>query len=150
MSKADFRAMREQAGYSQQALADALNVNVRTVKRWEHENDASEAPKDAWELLGNAIKTQLKAANYALQVALKQAEAHPAATKKATLTYYRDQAMYDRYGRDKGYFGVANANSRAAASELMREGFMVEFRYPCEDVDSSISAARSATESDSA
>lgn len=132
MSKADFRAMREQAGYSQQALADALNVNVRTVKRWEHESEAAEAPKDAWELLGNTIKTQLKAADYALQVAVEQAEAHPAAVKKATLTYYRDQAMFDRYGRDEGYFGVANANSRAAASELMREGFLVEYRYPAE------------------
>ena len=132
MSKADFRAMRETAGYSQQALADALNVNVRTVKRWEHESDASEAPKDAWELLGNAVKTQLEAADYALQVALEQAEAHPSAAKKAAITYFRDQAMFDRYGRDKGYFGVANANSRAAAMELMREGFMVEFRYPTE------------------
>lgn len=146
MSKADFRAMREQAGYSQQALADALNVNVRTVKRWEHESDSSEAPKDAWELLGNIIKTQLKAADYALQVAIEQAEAHPAAVKKATLTYYRDQAMYDRYGRDKGYFGIANANSRAAATMLQAEGYSVTFSYPCED-DSSIKAARSATSS---
>lgn len=132
MSKADFRAMRELAGYSQQALADALNVNVRTVKRWEHENDSSEAPKDAWELLGNVVKTQLKAADYTLQIAIEQAEAHPAAVRKATLTYYRDQAMYDRYGRDEGYFGIANANSRAAASELIHEGFMVEYRYPTE------------------
>lgn len=130
MSKADFRAMREIAGYSQQALADTLNVNVRTVKRWEHESDASEAPKDAWELLGNAVKTQLETADYALQVALEQAEAHQSAVKKVTITYFRDQAMFDRYGRDEGYFGVANANARAAAIELMREGFMVEFRYP--------------------
>lgn len=132
MSKADFRAMRETAGYSQQALADALNVNVRTVKRWEHESDAHEAPKDAWELLGNAVKTQLEAADCSLQVAVEQAEAHPSAAKKVTITYFRDQAMFDRYGRDKGYFGVANANARAAAIELMREGFMVEFRYPTE------------------
>lgn len=133
MSKADFRAMREQAGYSQQALADALHVNVRTVKRWEHESDSSEAPKDAWELLGNAVKTQLKAADYALQVAIEQAKAHPTAVRKATLTYYRDQAMYDRYGRDKGYFGVANANSRAAAAALQTEGYSVSFLYPCEE-----------------
>lgn len=132
MSKADFRAMREQSGYSQQALADALHVNVKSIKRWEHENDPSEAPKDAWELLGNAVKKQLEAADYALQVAIEQAEAHPVAAKKAALTYYRDQAMYDRYGRDEGYFGVANANSRAAASELMRKGFIIEYRYPTE------------------
>ena len=132
MTKADFRAMRETAGYSQQALADALNVNVKTVKRWEHEADASQPPVDAWDLLEAALGVQRRMAAYAVNVARKQEAALGAKPQAVQLTYFRDQAMFDRYGRDEGYFGIANATARAAAIELMREGFMVEFRYPTE------------------
>ena len=72
MTKADFRAMREQTGYSQQALADALDVNIRTIKRWEHEADASQPPADAWELLEAALDTQRQMAGYAVSVAREQ------------------------------------------------------------------------------
>ena len=147
MTKADFRAMRETAGYSQQALADALNVNVKTVKRWEHEADASMPPADAWNLLEAALDVQQRMAAYAVSVVRKQEAALGAKPQAVQLTYFRDQAMFDRYGRDEGYFGVANANSRAAAAVLQAEGYGVSFSYPC-DNDSSIEAARSATESD--
>lgn len=146
-TKADFRAMREQAGYSQQALADALSVNVKTIKRWEHEADASMPPTDAWELLKTALGVQKRMAVYAVSVARKQETALGVRPKAVQLTYYRDQAMYDLYGRDAGYFGVANANSRAAATALQAESYSVAFSYPCDD-DSSIKAARSATPSD--
>lgn len=131
-NKADFRALREQTGYSQQALADALDVNIRTVKRWEHEADASVPPADAWELLEAGLDVQRQMATYAVSVAREQEAALGAKPEAIQLTYYRDQAMFDRYGRDEGYFGIANANSRAAASELICEGFMVELRYPTE------------------
>lgn len=147
MTKADFRAMREQTGYSQQALADALNVNVKTVKRWEHEADASQPPVDAWDLLEAALGVQRRMAAYAVNVARKQEAALGAKPQAVQLTYFRDQAMFDRYGRDEGYFGVANANARAAAAALRAEGHGVSFSYPREN-DSSIEAARSATESD--
>ena len=147
MTKADFRAMRETAGYSQQALADALNVNVKTVKRWEHEADASQPPADAWNLLEAALDVQRRMAAYAVSAVREQEAALGAKPQAVQLTYFRDQAMFDRYGRDEGYFGVANANARAAAAALQAEDHGVSFSYPCEN-DSSIEAARSATESD--
>ena len=130
MTKADFRSMRERAGYSQQALADALDVNIRTIKRWEHEADVSQPPADAWEMLEAALDTQRQMAAYAVNVAREQEAALGEKPKAIRLTYFRDQAMFDRYGRDEGYFGAANANARAAAEELIREGYEVEFRYP--------------------
>lgn len=130
MRKADFRAMREMTGYSQQALANVLDVNVKTVKRWEHEADASQPPVDAWELLEAALDTQRQMAAYAVSVAREQEATLGAKPKAVQLTYFRDQVMFDCYGRDKGYFGIANANARAAATELMREGLSIEFRYP--------------------
>jgi len=48
--KATFKAMRETSGASQAALADALGVNARTVKRWETPGQ-SEPPRDAWSLV---------------------------------------------------------------------------------------------------
>ena len=137
MTKADFRAMREMTGYSQQALADALDVNIRTIKRWEHEADASQPPADAWELLEAALDTQRQMAAYAVSVAREQEATLGAKPKAVQLTYFRDQVTFDCYGRDKGYFGIANANARAAAEELIREGYEVEFRYP---TDGAISA----------
>ena len=46
------------------------------------------------------------------------------------ITYYRDQDMYDEFGRGPGPYGQANANARAMAYELERRGIKVEFRYP--------------------
>ena len=48
------------------------------------------------------------------------------------ITYYRDQAMYDKYGRDDGPFGWANNVARMTAYELERRGIGYEFRYPNE------------------
>lgn len=143
MTKAGFRAMREQTGYSQQALADALHVNTRTVKRWEHEADASMPPADAWELLEKALDTQRRMAAYAVEVVREQEANLGIEPQAVKLTYYRDQAMFDRYGRDEGYFGVANANSRAAATALLTEGYEVEFSYPSENDSSSNRVSRS-------
>ena len=131
MSKAKFRAMREQSGYSQQALANAIGVKVLTIKRWEHEKQTAQPSPDAWQVLEQTLAAQREAADYAVEVAL-QAEELPNSPRRAVLTYYRDQAMYDAYGRDEGYFGVANANARAAGEALELEGFEVEYRYPTE------------------
>lgn len=150
MTKADFRAMREQTGYSQQALADALNVNVKTVKRWEHEADASQPPADAVGLLERQLDVQREMVEHMVGVCERVTEEQGHMPSLVPITYFRDQRMYDEFGRDGGPFGVANANARAVAQELEALGYEVEFRYPCEDADSSISAARSATESDSA
>ena len=150
MSKAHFKALRERAGMSQQDVADALGVSCRTVKRWEHEADRREPPADAVELLERQLGVQREMVEHMVGVCERVTEEQGRMPSLVPISYYRDQAMYDEFGRDAGPFGVANANARAVAQELEALGYEVEFRYPCEDVDSSISAARSATESDSA
>lgn len=149
-TKAQFKALRERVGMSQQDVADALGVSCRTVKRWEHEADRREPPADAVELLERQLGTQREMVDYMVGVCERVTEEAGRMPSLVPITYYRDQYMYDEFGRDSGPFGVANANARAVAQELEALGYEVEFRYPCEDTDSSISAARSATESDSA
>lgn len=129
--KADFKARREQLGLTQQDVAQALTVNVKTVKNWENPRQTRCRISDAaWEYLDRAADMQAQQVAYARSVIEAQSEALAGNTIVVPITYYRDQATYDRFGREAGPFGQANANARAIASELERMGIQVEFRYP--------------------
>lgn len=129
--KADFKARREQLGLTQQDVAQALTVNVKTVKNWENPRQTRYRISDAaWEYLDRAADVQAQQIAYARSVIEAQSEALAGNTVVVPITYYRDQATYDRFGREAGPFGQANANARAIASELERMGIQVEFRYP--------------------
>lgn len=132
-TKAAFKALREQVGLKQADLADALGVETRSVRRWE--SPAAEgyrAPEDAWRVLERAREAQRQQVAYALEVVRKQTSELGQSPAAVALTYYRDQEQYDACGRDKGPVGVANANARAIAEALEREGYSVEWRYPDE------------------
>ena len=90
--KAAFRAMRETSGASQAALADALGVNARTVKRWETPGQP-EPPQDAWNLVEAWRDDAVVGANWHV----KQAEELRADYREAyVLTLYRSQDEFDR------------------------------------------------------
>ena len=132
-NKAALKALRETVGMMQRDLAEALDVDVRSVKRWESPaTEGYRAPGDAWHVLENARETQRQQVAYALKVVREQEETLGHAPSAVALTYYRDQEQYDACGRDVGPYGVANANARAVADALEREGYQVEWRYPDE------------------
>ena len=132
-TKAALKALRETVGMTQRDLADALGVEARSVKRWESAAaEGYRAPAEAWAVLEGARETQRQQVAYALEVVRGQAEKLGHAPDAVALTYYRDQAQYDACGRDEGPYGVANANARAVAGALEREGVAVEWRYPDE------------------
>ena len=130
-TKAEFRAMREAVGFSQQALASKLGVRPLSVKRWERPDiDGYYPPADARDLLDSYIAKHDQMVTEAFAEVRRQVKAIGRKPDCIPITYYRDQAQYDALGRDEGYYGVANANARALSGKLRRAGYTVEFRYP--------------------
>ena len=128
VSKADFRALRETVGLSQQDVADALGVDVRSVKRWEAP-DGSQPVAAAWALLERYAEFH----ELAIETAVEHVETMIAevghAPQAVRMTYWRSQEEYDAHGRDPGPYGVANANARSVAEALRPYGVDVEFAY---------------------
>lgn len=123
---ADLKAARELCGLSQQALADLLGVNKRSVKRWERGDNP--APQDAWDVIDRQLEHHDAAVEHA-EMLLDQMEQADNLPSEVTLTYWRDQAEYDAHGRDEGYYGCANANARTVADVLRANGVPCSFRY---------------------
>lgn len=124
-SKAWFRATREMCGLSQQDVADALGVTVKSVKRWENPDlTGYSIPEEALDWMS------FEEASFSDAIHAAFDDLDASGMKSVTLTYYRDQAQHDANTDDGERFGVANAVSRAVAAELMAEGIEVRWAYP--------------------
>lgn len=126
-TKADFRALRERLGLTQKNLADAVGVELRTVKRWEHPG-WGDIPEDVWAYIERMEDSYYQSVEIAIEKAVSLSDS--TGVDSVTLTYYRDQEQYDACGRDDGPVGYVNAMSRDVAAELERCGITVSFRYP--------------------
>ena len=128
-SKATFRALREEVGLSQADFAQLMKVHLNSVKRWESLEFSQEPPADAFAILNEAIAKR----EFIIDATLNNDALDFDNAKTITLTYFRDQPEYDKFGRDEGNFKLANANTRALARELEIEGYTnIEFCYPQE------------------
>lgn len=132
MSKAQFRATRERCGISQQTLASKADVKVLSVKRWEKPGEA-EPPADVQAWLGHMLDLHIQAVEAALDAVDEMTETQEHAPSHVDLLYYRSQNHYDRYGRDKGDYAIANARSREIAASLEAQGIEARFEYPEDD-----------------
>ena len=128
-SKATFRALREEVGLSQADFAQLMKVHLNSVKRWESLEFSQEPPADAFAILNEAIAKR----EFIIDATLNNDALDFDNAKTITLTYFRDQGEFDKFGRDEGNFKLANANTRALARELEIEGYTnIEFCYPQE------------------
>ena len=132
MSKAQFRATRERCGISQQMMADHFGNKVLTVKRWEKPGEA-EPPEDAQAWLESMLTQHVEAVEAALDAVDEMTETQGHAPSHVDLMYYRSQEHYDRFGRDKGDYAIANARSREIAAILEAQGIEARFKYPEDD-----------------
>lgn len=132
MSKAQFRATRERCGISQQMMADYFGNKVLTVKRWEKPGEA-EPPEDAQAYLLHMLDLHVQAVEAALDAVDEMEEVNGNPPSHVDLLYYRSQAHYDRYGRDKGDFAVVNARTREISALLEMQGIEARFVFPEDD-----------------
>lgn len=132
LSKAQFRETRERCGISQQMMADHFGNKVLTVKRWEKPGEA-EPPEDAQAYLLHMLDLHVQAVEAALDAVDEMEELHGNPPSHVDLLYYRSQAHYDRYGRDKGDFSVVNARTREIAALLEMQGIEARFVFPEDD-----------------
>ena len=126
MRAAQFRAIREMLGLSQQDVADAVEVDRRSVKRWE--SGEYPVPDDVAEWL----MAERASADYTVRNVVKDILSAEVVPATVSLTYYRTQEEYDSFRRDDGPFGISNANARRVADALEAEGIACEFYYPGE------------------
>lgn len=126
-TKAEFRAIRETVGMTQGALADALGVEQRSVRRWESPTNDYTPPQDAWDVLDAALETQRRGIAAALGKVDELAQERGAYPKSVMLPYWSSQDAYDRdhYVDDGGDWRMANATNRLLAHALHERGIQV-------------------------
>lgn len=132
-TKAEFKAIRERVGLSQEAVAQALGNTVLTVKRWENPR-YSNPPEDAWAFLFTALDQHKRIVDDALRAVEKTIKGHGGRKPShADFLYYRTQEQYDLYGREEGDYMVVNARVREIAVRVEALGVEPRLHYPEED-----------------
>lgn len=117
-TKAEFRALREMVGVTQQSLADRLGVKILSVKRWELPNRPQQAPDRAWELLYSLLAVQTKQ----IEEATREPE------EVVSLPYWMGSADFEEYADEDEpaqTWTEANATQRAIAIQLGMAGVAV-------------------------
>lgn len=122
-TKAELRATRDRVGLTQAKLAEAVCVQVRSVKRWESPDAPQQAPDDVWDYLGQLLQVQDAIVDQTLQTVKES----PAETVR--MPYWASQEDYDQHhgGPEGGFWRVANATARAVAVALETIGYGVEW-----------------------
>lgn len=130
--KARFRFMRESVGLSRAALAARLDVEPRSVQRWERPEAPQMPPADAWAILEDLYVRQMSVVSFAVDKAQELAADLPEdALYTVRLPYWSSAEEHALYSTDAahgvvGDYEFANANTRAAAAALADAGFVVE------------------------
>ena len=131
MNAAEFRALRERVGASQQNVADAYGVRVRSVKRWEDPDAVGYRPPDeAAEWLAGLLEVQRQQVAFSLSKCEETEAVTGHKPDAVRLTYWRSAEEFEAAHPGEGWgWQVANATARAVAQELERHGYAVEFGW---------------------
>ena len=129
-TKRNFRALRETIGMTKQLLADIMDVDVRSVRRWERVDlEGYPPPDEAWDIVEAYREQQRKVIDFALakvhELEMEQGET----PEVVTLRYFTTDAEYKAAHPEDNEISLdmANANTRLLAVELERLSYKVEF-----------------------
>lgn len=127
--KAWMRAAREICGITHSDLACEADVSERTVRRWEKPGEY-EPPQDVVEWLTMALEDHRKAVNKSVEEITSKAKPG----SRILLNWYRDQEQRDYEGGTDSPYTFDNAITRSIAEKLVDMGYIVEFKFPDEEV----------------
>ena len=134
-TRAAFRALREECGYTQTDIANIFNIDRRSVRRWEAGEDGGwyEPPDDVFDWLVNEHeRMHANASIYHDELVLVAAEQEYSGS--LALAYYRTQEELDAVQGDRGeHVGFVNATTRMVARMLEDEGYDVIICYKSQE-----------------
>ncbi len=132
-TKAAFRALREECGFTQQEIADEFGVRLLTVKKWEKpHSDISAPPDDVWQWLLECRGALHQDAREIAEQIMESLESFPNGIQKLELDYYRTQEALDNVQLGTGTdepVGYVNARTRLVGQLLDRAEVPYTYRY---------------------
>lgn len=124
-SKAEFKALRELAGLSQEDVARSLDVKQLSVVRWESFGYDQIAPADAWKVLDDAIEQQREVVSRLVENAENAADSLDSSGGQTIFLPYYTSAQDSPI--EGGAWKRVNADMRASYAVLVELGFTVEW-----------------------
>lgn len=129
-TSADFRAMRERIGWSQNEVGRSMGIDPELVKKWENPNCWYEVLPKGWDWIDRKYAEFWNEVDELIDKALEEIEERGIEEgADVSLSYYRNGAP--RYGgartRHHEPAGAANAVSRAVGDYLGDEGYKVHY-----------------------
>ena len=129
-TKRNFRAQRETIGMSKQLLADIMDVDIRSVRRWERVDLEGYPPPDAaWLIIEGYRDQQRKIVDFALAKVHESEMGQGETPEVVTLRYFTTDAEYKVAHPEDSEISLdmANANTRILAYRLSELNYTVEF-----------------------
>lgn len=144
---AKLRAKRELCGLTVEELANECGcdwLDVRSLEEpWRGVAVSDDVAIAVGACLDELQEHMSRTLDYAVSVYEEFADIARTDAPAIVLPYYRDQAEFDRYSRDKGCFSFANAVIRACLAAFDDFGVPTRLYYPGEDEESHTRAAKS-------
>lgn len=129
-TKAEFRALREMVGLTQEEMAETMSVQPRAVRRWGSEKAPEyRPPADAWRLLDHYRRLQDEVILAATDKVVAIADEMGGYPEEIVLPYWSSQADYEAHhvADDGGSWRMANATARAVAACMIDRNIAVRW-----------------------
>lgn len=152
LSGAKLRAKRELCGLTIEELAKECGCDWRDVRSLEEPWRGVGVSDDVAIAVGVCLdelqERMSRTLDYAVSVYEEFADVARTDAPAIVLPYYRDQAEFDKYSRDKGCYSFANAVTRACLAAFEDFGVPTRLYYPAEDEELHAMATKSRTMGD--
>lgn len=146
ISGAKLRAKRELCGLTVEELANECGCDARDVRSleepWRGVGVSEGVAVAVGARLDELQERMGDMLDYAVDVYEEFADVARTDAPAIVLPYYRDQAEFDKYSRDKGCYSFANAVIRACAAAFDGFGVPTRLYYPGEDEEPHARAAK--------